>query len=324
MYNNMEIIIDDKTFKELLPIVATKEFLSSKSNDFGWFISDNFILPYIIEKKFIFKRLIFSYSVIKRNTLAISQKEFLNGVVELSKTLNIDFIYQPYAFAIFDEIPDNCIYAPFGTYQIDLIKTEDDLFKNLHSKHRNVVRKAQKNELTVFHGIKHKNECYNLIKDTLQRQQQPFMSIEDINNMYAYLGDNISFYIIKNKDKVEGSAIIISNKHEAYYLLAGSDSKTSAGAMNLLIWQIMLDMKNNGVKSFDFVGARINPQAGSKFEGIQRFKSRFGTTLKEGYLWKIPIKPFKYKLFKFITWLYYKLKNKSYSGDIIDQEIRNG
>jgi lipid II:glycine glycyltransferase (peptidoglycan interpeptide bridge formation enzyme) len=317
----ISIIKDDLDFKELLPVVATKEFLSSKSNEYGWFIDENFILSYIIEKKFIFRRLIFTYNVIKKKNNSLSQKEFLNNVVKLSKTLNIDFIYQPYAFAIFEDIPDNCISIPFGSYKVDLTLSEDELFKNLHSKHRNVVRKAMKSELEIFQGEKYKLECFNLIKDTLERQQQPYISLKAVNTMYENFGNNIAFYIIKNEDKIEGSAIILFNEYEAYYLLAGSAIKTSAGAMNLLVWQIMLDMKGKGVNSFDFVGARINPKG--KFEGIQRFKSRFGSTMKEGYLWKIPIKPFKYKLFRFVTWLYYKLKRKNYLGDIIDQELKN-
>lgn len=318
----VSIVYDDKDFKAHLPVVATKEFLNSKSDKFGWFVSDDFILPFIIEKKFIFKRMIFTYSVIKKNNN--SAKEFLNEVVELSKNLDIDFIYQPYAFAIFEEVPDNCIYVPFGSYQVDLSKSEEDLFKNLHSKHRNVVKKAQKNGLNIYHGKEYKKECFDLICDTLKRQQQPFMNYQTLSTMQKRLGNTIEFYIIRNKEKIEGSAIIIYNKHEAYYLFGGSDNKTSPGAMNFLIWQILLDMKAKNVKSFDFVGARINPKNGSKFEGIQRFKSRFGTTLKSGYLWKVPIKPFKYRLFRFITWLYYKLKNKTYAGDIIDQEILNG
>ena len=262
--------------------------------------------------------------MIRREDTSSSQKEFLNEVVKLSKTLDVDFIYQPYAFAIFDEVPDNCIYIPFGSYKINLTQSEDILFKNLHSKHRNVIRKAQKNELKIFSGMEYKQECYDLVKDTLTRQYQPYMSIEAIDEMCKNLGNNISFYIIKNENKIEGSAIIIWNRYEAYYLLAGSSIKTSAGAMNLLVWNIMLDMKKKNVASFDFVGARINPEVGSKFEGIQRFKGRFGSTMKRGYLWKIPIKPFKYKLFRFVTWLYYKLKNKIYAGDIIDQELKNG
>jgi hypothetical protein len=124
-----KIIYDDKDFKSLLPIVASKEFLSSKSDKFGWFINDNFILPYIIEQKFIFKRLIFTYSIIQANDKNISQKEFLDEVVKLSKNLDIDFIYQPYAFAIFKEIPNNCTFIPFGTYQVDLTKVKMNYLK---------------------------------------------------------------------------------------------------------------------------------------------------------------------------------------------------
>lgn len=314
---------DDKEFKKNLPIVGTKEFLSSKSDNFGWFVSDNFILPYIIEKKFIFKRLIFTYSVINKIDKNISQKDFLNEVVELSKTLDIDFIYQPFAFAIFDEVPNNSISAPFGSYQIDLTLSEDELFKNLHSKHRNVIRKAQKNNLIIYKGNEYLEECFFLIEDTLNRQSQPFISLKDIKDMNSSLNQNLSFYTINNNN-IEGSAIILWNKKSAYYLYAGSSIKTSAGAMNLLVWQIMLDMKALGVQKFDFVGARVQPEIGSKFEGIQRFKSRFGSNMKVGYLWKVPIKLFKYKLFRFITWLYYKIKNKKYLGDIIDQELRDG
>ena len=318
----LDIVYDDKEFKDLLPIVATKEFLSSKSDKYGWFISNAFILPFIIEKKFIFNRIIFTYSVISKTNDDASQKQFLNEVVKISRTLDVDFIYQPYAFAIFEDVPDDCISVPFGSYKVDLTLDEDTLFKNLHSKHRNVVRKAQKNSLEVLNGIEYKDECFELIRDTLVRQQQPYMSKDAVDKMHDNFGDYIAFYIVKNDDKIEGSAIILYNQYEAYYLLAGSAVKTSAGAMNLLVWQVMLDMKEKDVKSFDFVGARINPKG--KFEGIQRFKSRFGSTMKVGYLWKIPIKPFKYKLFRFVTWLYYKLKRKAYLGDIIDQELNNG
>lgn len=320
---SVKIVYEDKDFKHLLPIVATSEFLNSKSNSYGWFIDDDFILPFIVEKKFIFKRIIFTYSVIKRDSHKINQKDFLNSVVELSKTLDIDFIYQPYAFAIFEEIPDNSIYIKFGTYKVDLTRTEDELFLNLHTKHRNVVRKAMKNKLEVFNGLEHIDECFKLIEDTLTRQKQPFMGFDAIQNMSDNLKGNIAFYIVKNGANIEGSAIVIYNELEAYYIFAGSGVKTSAGAMNLLVWQIICDMKSKGVLSLDFVGARLNPQKGSKFEGIQRFKSRFGSTLKEGYLWKFSLKPFKYKMFRFITWLYYKLTNKTYMGDIIDQELKN-
>ena len=92
-------------------------------------------------------------------------------------------------------------------------------------------------------------------------------------------------------------------------------------AMNLLHWSAMKLMKERGVKYYDFVGARINPDEGSKYEGIQRFKSRFGGELKKGYLWKMPLNKFKYKLF---CWLVAAKQGRNYCGDVIDQERKRG
>ena len=47
-----------------LPIFATENYLKSKSDDYGWFVTKEVILPFSIEKKLIFKRLIFSTETI--------------------------------------------------------------------------------------------------------------------------------------------------------------------------------------------------------------------------------------------------------------------
>jgi hypothetical protein len=67
------------------------------------------------------------------------------------------------------------------------------------------------------------------------------------------------------------------------------------------------------VQRYDFVGARINPEKGSKQESINALKKRFGANLKQGYIWKYSIKPFKYKLYCIAAqW--------RSGGDIVDAE----
>ena len=78
-------------------------------------------------------------------------------------------------------------------------------------------------------------------------------------------------------------------------------------------------MKKRGVKWYDFVGARINPSPGSKVEGIQRFKSRFGGELKEGFLWKKNYNKIKSSFYSIALYSYGKIK-KINVKDIIDQE----
>jgi lipid II:glycine glycyltransferase (peptidoglycan interpeptide bridge formation enzyme) len=83
--------------------------------------------------------------------------------------------------------------------------------------------------------------------------------------------------------------------------------------MNLLTWEAMRSFRAEGVKRYDFVGTRINPEPGSKQEGLKMFKERFGGDLMQGYMWKCSIAPFKY--------LAYNLASRLLrGGDIVDQE----
>ena len=59
---------------------------------------------------------------------------------------------------------------------------------------------------------------------------------------------------------------------------------------------------------------------GSKLEGIQRFKERFGGELKKGFIWKYPVNGLKYFLFQIFTRVFYLIKFQKYEGDIIEQE----
>jgi lipid II:glycine glycyltransferase (peptidoglycan interpeptide bridge formation enzyme) len=83
--------------------------------------------------------------------------------------------------------------------------------------------------------------------------------------------------------------------------------------MQLLHWEAMLQFRAMGVKRFDFQGVRINPEKGSKQEGILNFKKNFGGELISGYLWKYPFHPLK--------WAAYSVGVKLFlGGDIVDHE----
>jgi lipid II:glycine glycyltransferase (peptidoglycan interpeptide bridge formation enzyme) len=73
-------------------------------------------------------------------------------------------------------------------------------------------------------------------------------------------------------------------------------------------FEIMKFLKEKGVEKYDFVGARLCYAKNSKYEGLQRFKSRFGSKLKRGYTFIVPIKKMKYYLFILMVKIYFKLK----------------
>jgi hypothetical protein len=320
------LIKNNYQYDSVISIFATKDYLSSKSEDYGWFVDKNFIIPYYVNKKLFFKYIIFPSETIylNNNLHKDNEKIFLNEVIlDIKKSLPyIDFIVQPPTNVVFDTFPDNSIHCEFGSYQIDLTRDEDVLFSNLHSKHRNVIKKAMKDGVIIKKGADFKNEAFKLVQDTMLRQSMNAPSQDTFDNEVEKINGNLEFYIAIKDEKVQGSAIIYWNENGAYYVHGGSCENPYGGSLNLMHWEIIKDMKSRGVKLYDFVGARIKPKEGSKLEGIQRFKSRFGATMKTGYLWKYPIKPLKYRLFEFLKKINAKVKNKPYIGDIIDQESK--
>ncbi len=306
-----------------LPIVATEGYLKARSSgEYGWFVSDQMILPYVVERRAFFNRLVFpSATVFVEPVSAEAERLFLGEVVELSKQLNVDFIYQPHTSAVFRACPQNSIHCQFSSFQVDLTAQESDLFAGLHHKHRNVIRKAMAEGVQIVSGTEYLDECARLIQQTMQRQSLPWARKGELMRLAAELGDQVSFYVAKKNGKSQGCAVVIWKAgSSAYYLHGGSIEGPSLGAMNYLQWKIMLDMKAHGVLVYDFMGARMSPLPGSRQESIQRFKSRFGGQLKVGYLWKYPLKPLRYKLFTATAKLNAYARGLKYTGDIIDQE----
>jgi len=304
-----------------LPAIVMPNFLSFLGNDFGYFVSEKYVLPYYIKKKLGCKTMHFILAPVPLTNIYNPEDErnFLNEINKYIEANNyVDFTSCPNSSALFMAVPDNSIYCKFGSYIIDLTNTEETLFSNLHSKHRNVIKKAQKIGISISNEKRYSHECFKLVNETLVRA-----NMKPISDTYYNLLDqssNVDFFVALENNKVIGSAILAWTKgRSSYYLYGGSSSDIHSGAMNLLHWEAIKLMKKRGVKWYDFVGARINPSPGSKVEGIQRFKSRFGGELKEGFLWKKNYNKIKSSFYSFALYSYGKIK-KIQVKDIIDQE----
>ena len=313
----------DINWNENLPIFMNKRFLENESDKYGWiggFQNEQliFILPFIIYEKVIFRFVRFPMQVIdlSENNYQNEEQDFCEAVVNYFRDKKIDFIFQPTTNVVFNVYPKHSIYSNFGSYIIDLTKHEDNLWKKLHTKHRNVIRNAMKKNIIIKEDHKYFDIAYRLIKDTFRRSKITFISQDKYAKKIMSLGKHVKIYIaVANNDEIQGCAVLPFSKYSAYYLHGGSITKSEIGALKYLHWYAINDFKAIGVKKYDFFGARIDPPIGSKLEGIDRFKRRFGAELMEGYLWKYVYRPWKYKLFSFI---YKIMKNRS--GDIIDQE----
>lgn len=176
----MEIKEIQFEWNENYPIFASKNYLKSKNYKYGWLgcFSDNslkFVLPYLIKKRLIFNYLQFQTDTIyiDNNLNVENEKVFLNHVIEFLRQKNLDFISHSPTNTVFNTFPDNSEYAEFGSYIIDLMLSEDDLWKNIHQKHRNVIRKAMKSNVIIEKSRKFSEIAYQILEQTINGLIKP-------------------------------------------------------------------------------------------------------------------------------------------------------
>jgi len=319
----MEIKYLPIQYTDDLPVFSCERFLRTQSSEYGWIggFENNvllFALPYIVKKKLFFRAMQFQTAtiIIDKNAQIEKEKDFLNGVLKFLGDSKIDFIIQPANNAVFNAFPDACVSCGFGSYIIDLSETEETLWSCVHSKHRNVINNAANNGVIIERGEKYLPAAYSMLKLTMDRSMMWCPTKEEFFAFYEAMKNNVEIFVAFYKNAPQGCAIIPFSRYSAYYMYGGSADKPLLGSMNLLHWEAIKHFKKEGVIRYDFVGARLHPMEGSKMEGLQRFKGRFGGPMKTGYLWKYIIKPNKYRIYTFLQ----AIKNKNISMDIIDQE----
>jgi hypothetical protein len=304
-----------------LSIYASEAFLNTVGDEYGWLggidAAGNLrsVLPYTVVRKAFLRMVRFRVETIQiAEGLSVGEeKSFLNSVVEHFRASGASMIIPATTNTIFRTYPDGATAAPYGTYIIDLEQPEESLWDNLHSKHRNVIRNAMKNGVEIQSGVEHMDTAYELVRATLKRSRLGFMGFEKFQRMVLGLGENVKIMIARHGGVMQGCAVIPFSAHSAYYVYGGSVPNPQTGAMNLLHWEAIRLFRDLGVKRYDFVGVRINPEKGTKQDGLMMFKQRFGGDLRNGYMWK-------HSLHRSIPWAYSIGVRLLRGGDIVDQE----
>lgn len=306
-----------------LSIFAYEPFLKAVGDEYGWIGGFDereelrCILPYTIIKKAIFRMARFRVETIPtgKDLEIEEEKKFLNNVVQLLKSIGADMIIPATTNTIFRTYPDGAIAAPYGTYIIDLTHPEETIFGNFSSSHRRKVRLAKKKGVKIVSGLEYLETAYRLVRDTFARSKQGFMSLQAFKRYVNGLGQNVKILVAEHDSRPQGCVVIPFSEYSAYYVYGGSCPSPVTGANNLLHWTAMQEFKRLGVKRYDFVGVRINPDKGSKQEGLKVFKERFGGELHQGYMWKYPISRPKFSIYNLAV-------RFLRGGDIVDYESR--
>jgi|SRR5262245_1723787 len=304
-----------------LSIYASEPFLRYAGDQYGWLggfaqgVELRCILPYtIVEKAFIRMVRFRVETIATQGELSLCEERmFLNAAMGYFRSIGADLVIPASTNTIFRTVPEGAIAAPYGSYIVDLTEAEETRWNRLHSKHRNAVRNARKNGVQIKSGNEYIDTAYEMARSTLRRSQMPFLSADSFKRLFDALSENIGVFIAEHRGVLQGCAVIPYSDDSAYYLYGGSAAKPVPGAMNLLHWEAMRHFSEVGTKRYDFVGTRIAPEKGSKQEGLKMFKERFGGALFRGYMWKYPIRKWKYELYQLGV---LRLRG----GDIVDLE----
>ncbi len=305
-----------------LPIFARESFLKSVGDEYGWLggfgesAELRCILPYTIVRKALFRMVRFRVETIPLGQgFSVSEEKcFLDAAMTYFRSIGADVVIPASNNAIFRSYPDGAAAAPYGSYVIDLGPPEETLWRNMDRILRQNIRTAEKDGVGVRPvGPECIEAAHGLIRETFQRSKLPFMDLDAFLGYLRGLGDNGLLMTAEYQGVPQSYVVFAYSAYCAYAVYAGNIARQHQGANKLLYWEAIRKFKALGARMYDFMGARIDPEKGSKQEALAQFKKRYGAELKRGYMWKYPLRPWKYRLYGLAA----RLRS---GGDIVDAE----
>lgn len=332
-------IIDPNTFSGFnhlnpndYPIFFTPNYHRFEQNSgfkTGFIHHDNKIfMPFRIYHKWVFNFMQIMYPPMCKGERLGHEEErvFLNKAVEVLKSeKKYHRIIQPYVWDVFYAYPDNAVSCPFGQLYSELDnKTMEEIFNEFSPKYRNAIRKVSsfQNAVSVRHNTQELQAFYEVYKDVHARQNVYYDTIQHFERMQQYLGkDNFLLTNLYFNDILEGGAIVSYTSKEANYLYGGAKNPTQQnGSIKLLQYEIIKFLKNKQVKKYIWGGCRLSDVTGTKQQGMQEFKLRFGAKVKKGYLWKLDINSTYCLIYDWMIATQQRLKGQKPVVDVIDYE----
>lgn len=324
--NNLRAMPVEINWRPEMPIFASQDFLKSLCEEYGWVggldDSDRLrcILPYTVIRKPGFRFVRFRVETIPLDCdLTLDEERlFLDNTLTYFRSAQADMIIPAANTALFRTYPEGAIAADYGTFIKDLRQPEAALFNEIHADYRKRIRHAMRNGVEIKSGSHYLDLAYDMVTDTLKRSGgKVAKKYEEFKRTLLSLGQNLRIFVAEHQGTVQACLVTAFSKYSAYTLYGGTISEPAKGAMHLLHWEAIRQLRELGAERFNFTGVRIKPAAGSKQAGIKNFKMRFGGALVQGHMWKYSFHPIKSLLYSVGVRL-------MIGGDVVDQERGKG
>lgn len=170
------------------------------------------------------------------------------------------------------------VIADRKTVAIDLNQTMDDVWKNeIHSKNRNVIRKAEKAYCTfiVDDKYEHLREFIDLYDSTMDKlSADGFYYFDDAyyENLKRGIADSFLGCVQNAEGQIISAAIFMYSGPYGHYHLSGSNkSQLAISPNNFMLWNAAIELQKRGVKRFHLGGGTNGDEENSLFQ----FKHKF-------------------------------------------------
>jgi lipid II:glycine glycyltransferase (peptidoglycan interpeptide bridge formation enzyme) len=201
------------------------------------------------------------------------------------------------------------------TYTIDLSRSEEEILEPMNRKHRQYIRKAERDGVTVAMSAD-VGPMYGLYALTASRAGFGIHSRDYYELLGEELGAQSKLYYAHFNDRPVAFLWLAVAGPTAYELYGGVNAEGAEQKANYFLkWRAIEDMKTAGLKVYDFNG-RLN-------EGVSRFKDGFGPA-ETDYIgtYDYPLNQVGYRLWEHLwpmakpvgRWVVGKLQKRQSSG----------
>lgn len=163
---------------------------------------------------------------------------------------------------------------------VDLNKSEEQLWKEVHSKRKNEIRRAEKEgtDSVILTDVASFEKCWPILRDVYRRARLPLPDRSLFKGLLE--GENgsscLQIFAAKNNGEIIGTLFALCWKERVLDWYAGAYRQCLSKYPNdLLPWKAILWAKRNGYRTFDFGGAG---KPGVPY-GVRDFKRKFGGEL---------------------------------------------
>ena len=248
------------------------------------------------------------------------EKSFLDEAMRTLKKTGVQWTITTNT-ARFQAYPNRARTILSGNHIIDLSLSEEELWARVHSKHRNSIRRGEKAEMLLDIGGVELVERYTpLANETYARSGQSETPASYYRAVIEGLDGQSLIMLLSKEGELQAGGMFLYSDAAAYYLHGASIGRPEPGSTNFLLWRTIMLMKEKGVKEFSFVGYHVGAEEGSKLDGIQKFKERFGGRLESCYSFKFIQSRAFYGLYCLAMRIRSKKPFKKYQ-DAIDEQL---